>query len=104
MRRMAKMSTQINDQLKELAALWVDATAESMRRIPALCSDIAEMAARGEFGGGVDRDLLNRAKLLSTRAETRLAECLAIQSRTGSYSIRGAPELSPRVATSGWEG
>jgi hypothetical protein len=94
----------INTQLRELARLWVDANPESVRRIPALCGEIAELAARPGFTAEIDRDLLRRARLLSTRAETRSAQCLAILSRTGCYSTDGALEVSPCVATSGWEG
>ena len=65
---------------------------------------MAALAARSESVGEIDQNLLRRAKLLSTKAEKRLAECVAIQTRTGTYSTGGAHELLPRVVTSGWEG
>jgi hypothetical protein len=98
------MSSQMNERLQELTGLWVDLTSASMQRIPALCDEIAMLAARGEDTEEIDRDLLYKTELLSTTAEKRLTECLAIQTRTGSYSTRGALERSSRVATSGWEG
>jgi hypothetical protein len=98
------MTTQIETHLQELAGLWVEVTSEGLRRIPVLCSEIEDLTARGEAGAKVERDLLRRIDLLSSRAEARMAECLAIQTRTGTYSTRGALETTPRVATSGWEG
>jgi hypothetical protein len=94
----------MNPQLQELIRLWVDATPGSLARIPALCNVIEELAANRRFTCEIDRDLLRRADLLAAKAEKRLADCLAILSRTGSYSTHGDLEVSPRVVTSGWEG
>jgi hypothetical protein len=98
------MADGINDQLQELAALWVDASPESFERISLLCGQMEQAAAIGEADQGVDRVLLRRAELLAIKAEKRLAECLSILTRTGSYSTAGSLEVSERVATSGWEG
>jgi hypothetical protein len=102
------MAKAINDQLQELAALWVDASPESFERISLLCGEMEQAAATGaveqRVDQGVDRVLLRRAELLAIKAEKRLAECLTILTRTGSYSTAGALEVSERVATSGWEG
>jgi hypothetical protein len=95
---------QINTQLQELIELWVNPAPDQLQRISTLCDDLAAWAARNEPGREVDRKLLSRAELLATRAENRLAECVAIQTRTGSYAINGTQELSPSVATAGWEG
>jgi hypothetical protein len=96
------MLSEIDLRLQQLIALWVDGTLASLRRVPILCDEITE------FEAGVssvpDRHLLRRAACLSSAAERRLAACLEIQSRTGSYSTSGALETSPRIATTGWEG
>lgn len=98
------MATFINAQLQELGELWMDAGAASLQRIPVLCSRLAELAADGKGSADIDLDLLRRVQVLSIQAEERLSACLAIQTRTGSYSGSGAHELSPRIATAGWEG
>ena len=98
------MPSEIDQQLKELIALWIDGTLASLQRIPLLCDEIAELAVPNGCLPHVDRDLLDRAGRLSVRAERRVAVCLEIQTRTGSYSTQGAMELSPRLCTAGWEG
>jgi hypothetical protein len=94
----------MNTRLEKLAELWVQPTSDSLRRISELCDEVAALFARRESIGEIDQGLLRRAKLLSTKAEKRVAECVAIQTRTGTYSTCGGHELSPRVVTSGWEG
>jgi len=94
----------IEPRLQQLIALWIDGTLASLRRIPLLCDEIAELAACNGFEGNPEQDLLRRAGRLSAKAEQRLMACLEIQSRTGSYSTRGALEVSPRIVTAGWEG
>jgi hypothetical protein len=97
------MTTGIDLRLQQLIALWKDASRASMREIPLLCGEILQVAA-GDGFMGLDPNLLHRAARLSVKAEQRLAACVEIQSRTGSYSTHGALELSPRVVTAGWEG
>ena len=96
--------TRIHGQLEELANLWMDASAASLQQVTVLCGEIEATAAHGDFDRRVDRNLLRRVEQLATGAEKRLAECLTIQSRTGTYSVNGSLELLTRVATSGWEG
>jgi len=98
------MLSEIDQKLKQLIALWIDGTLSSLRRIPLLCEEIAESAARSGSKLTPDQALLHRVGLLSVKAEQRLAVCLEIQSRTGSYSTQGALERSPRIVTAGWEG
>jgi hypothetical protein len=92
-----------NQRVEQLAGLWKEAEMESFAQIPELCDEIARLAADGQFAQ-VDSDLLGRVKLLAARAERRLAECVAIQTRTGIYSTHGGFDVARRVATSGWEG
>jgi hypothetical protein len=47
---------------------------------------------------------LGRIALLAEKAQRRIAECLVIQTRTGTYSPRRTLEQSPRIATLNWEG
>jgi hypothetical protein len=98
------MLNQIRSKLLELTGLWVDPSSGGLQRIPALCSEIAEMAARARVIRESDRTLIGRIELLSNQAEARLVECVNIQTRTGAYSTAGVLESSSRVATSGWEG
>jgi len=97
-------ASQIEACLRQLSGLWMDATPASLQLIPALCEQIAEATTHPGLLRRIDRRLLRRVELLSAKAEARLEECLAIQTRTGSYSTLGAPEVSPRLVTSGWEG
>ena len=97
-------NAQLDNQLRELAALWVDASPESLERISALCGEMERAALRGQIAGGPDPFFLRRAELLAIQAEKRLAECLAVLARTGSYSTAGSLEVASHVATSGWEG
>jgi hypothetical protein len=94
--------TNINSQLRDLTRLWTDPTTENLAHIPGLCNSIEEML--GASLGEIDPSLIFRARLLAAKAQHRIEECVAIQTRTGSYSMCGAHELSPRVATTGWEG
>jgi hypothetical protein len=94
--------TGINRQLQSLAGLWTDPTTENLAKIPALCNSIEEMIGRNT--GRTDPSLIFRARLLAAKAQQRIEECVAIQTRTGAYSMCGAHELSPRVATIAWEG
>jgi len=98
------MSRPIDAQLRDLAGLWTDPSIENLRQIPATCETIALLAGKGTIDENIDPALLRQVQLLAGRAETRLAECLAIQIRTGAYCRQGALEVAPRVATSGWEG
>jgi|ERR1035441_466003 hypothetical protein len=98
------MLNPIDLRLQQLIALWIDGSPVSLQRIPLLCDQIEELAADGGFTGNPDRDLIRRAGRLSAKAEQRLVACLEIQSRTGSYSTRGALELLPHMVTAGWEG
>jgi hypothetical protein len=102
------MSSEIDMRLKQLIALWVDGTTVSLRQVPFLCQEILgeEMLSDARNAGkfNADQNLLHHVSLLAAKAEQRLAVCLEIQSRTGSYSIRGALELAPRIVTAGWEG
>lgn len=98
------MLNQTDLRLGQLIALWIEGTSAGLRRIPLLCDEIAELAASGGFKGDFDRDLLRRASRLSAHAEQRLAACLEIQTRTGSYSTCGALEVSQHVVTADWEG
>jgi len=98
------MLNPIDLRLRQLVALWIDGTPSSLQSIPRLCHEIAGLAANGRYAGNLDQDLLRRAGRLSAKAERRLAACLRIQSRTGAYSMHGALELSPHLATTGWEG
>jgi hypothetical protein len=97
------MSSEIDVRLKELITLWTDGTPASLQRVPLLCDKIF-LAANLESQMDVDPKLLQRALRLAAAAEDRLATCLAIQSRTGSYSTGGALEHSPHIVTAGWEG
>lgn len=101
---MGRTASEIDEQIEELAALWIEASPRSLRRIPALCGEIEELTAQGESAVRIDRSRLKRLARLSARAERRLAECVTIQGRTGGYSMQGSLECLPRVATSGWEG
>jgi len=96
--------SQIEACLRQLSALWVDATPASLQRIPALCEQIVEATTHPGLPQKIDPSLLRRVELLSAKAEARLEECLAIQTRTGSYSTLGALEVAPRLVTAGWEG
>lgn len=98
------MSETINTQLHDLAGLWMDPSSENLRQILAACDDLTASAISGATDEEMDPALLRRVQMLAGRAEKRLADCLAIQIRTGSYSVRGDLELASRVATSGWEG
>jgi hypothetical protein len=98
------MLNPIDARLQQIISLWVDGNPASLGRIPALCDEIEELVSSSECKGDHDRNLARRAACLSAKAEQRLAACLEIQSRTGSYSMQGALELLPRVVTAGWEG
>lgn len=98
------MSIDINAYLQQLTEMWVIANSDSLGEIPILCGEIQELATCAESAGQIDRGLLCRLRLLSDKAEKRITDCVAIQTRTGAYSTRGSLELAPRVATSGWEG
>lgn len=98
---MAHTTGRLHAQLAELNALWIDLSPDSLRRIPLVCQEIEESTGRSD---AIDKELLRRLERLAANAERRLVECLAIQSRTGAYSMHGSFELMPRVATSGWEG
>lgn len=94
---------EINLRLHQLIALWIDGTPLSMRQIPLLCREIAVFASDSECQG-LNRTLLDRVACLSAKGEARFAAFVGMLSRTGSYSTRGAPELSQRIVTTGWEG
>jgi hypothetical protein len=98
------MPDKVDAGLQQLIALWIDGTRASLLLIPPVCDRIAELAANGTFTAEFDPSLAWRASLLAVKAEQRLTACLAIQSRTGSYSTQGELERSPHVATAGWEG
>src|SRR5690349_16190543 len=98
------MSKQINAPLEELIGLWLDPNSVDVQRIPALCCAIEELVAQGGGHVGIDRNLIRRLDLLAGNAVGRLVECMAIQTRTGCYSLRGDLEPSSCVTTSGWEG
>ena len=107
------MLSEIDLRLKQLIALWIQGTPDGLRSVPLLCKEMLceamlceEMlvVARNEGKLNVNQNLLHRVGRLAATAEQRLAVCLEIQSRTGSYSIRGALEVLPRIATAGWEG
>ena len=101
---MDERQTSFRRQLEELENLWIDASSASLQRIPPLCGEIEESAAANGFPGAIDPILLRRIDQLATHAGNRLAECLSIQSRTGTYSMNGSLESLSRVATTGWEG
>jgi hypothetical protein len=102
------MPNEIDPRLKQLIALWIDGTSTSLQCVPEVCDELYESVVnstgRDESKLPFDGELLRRVGLLSAKAEQRLEACLEIQSRTGSYSTRGALELSARVVTAGWEG
>ena len=107
------MLSEIDLRLSQLIALWIDGTLACLRSIPPLCEemldeiahdDIADLVAAKAGKLNIDPHLLQRLGRLASKGEQRLAVCLEIQSRTGCYSTDGALELSPRMATSGWEG
>jgi hypothetical protein len=95
--------SKIDQRLKQLVALWIDGTPDSLRHVPVLCEEML-LLARNEGKLNMDQNLLHHVGRLAAKADGRLAVCLEIQSRTGSYSVRGALELTPRIATAGWEG
>ena len=97
------MSNRLNAQLEELSRLWLHATRDSLLRIPILCQEI-EQCARGGQDFEIDSGRLRKLMLLASRGERRMTESLAIQSRTGTYSVQGTHEISRYVTTSGWEG
>jgi hypothetical protein len=94
----------VNAKLNELIQMWIDGSAVSLQHIPGLCDEITEIIANRAILAELDRSLLRRVALLSVRAESRLAACLAIQTRTGAYSTHGVFETLPRVVTTNWEG
>lgn len=100
---MSHILSEIDRRLKQLIALWIDGTPASLLHVPALCEEMLVLA-RSEGKLNMDQNLLSHVRRLAAKADERLAVCLEIQSRTGSYSIRGALELAPRIATAGWEG
>ena len=97
-------ATGVNAQLRELIALWADPNSASLLRIAGLCVQLAETAASGKVVGSPDQELLRRGLALAMSAEHRMAMCVAIQTRTGTYSAGGTFGLLPCVATSDWEG
>ena len=97
------MSNRLNLQLEELSRLWLHATRDSLLRIPILCQEIEQFACGGQ-DCEIDSGLLKKLVLLASRAERRMTESLAIQSRSGTYSVQGTHEISRYVTTSGWEG
>ena len=91
-------------QIEELEDLWISSDAASLGRIPPLCHQLESLAAGRDAGIAIDRDALRRIERLAYKAEQRLVECVAIQTRTGTYATNGAFEQAPRLATTGWEG
>ena len=94
--------TDFNSQLRDLCGLWIDPSSENLARVPDLCNSIEEILAGNS--PKIDGILIFRAGLFAAKARQRIEECVAIQSRTGSYSVSGTLEVSPKVATTGWEG
>jgi hypothetical protein len=91
-------------RLEKLAGLWIEADAESLREIPLICAEISGLASNRMCSQPIDRALLGRINRLAAKAAERLDACVAIQTRTGSYSVRGGIEVAPQVATDAWEG
>ena len=92
---------EIDEHLRRLISLWVSSDAESFLRVPLVCEQILKCAAEGP---GHHPQLLERASRVAHRAQERLKMCIEIDTRTGSYSQGGCPEVAPRLSTVGWEG
>jgi hypothetical protein len=87
----------IQNKLRELAALWVNPVAANLERILDICKEIADTVASGPFSERLDPAQLRRISVLSCRAEERMVGC-----DTGSRCY-GTP-AKRRVTTAQWEG
>lgn len=90
----------IQNALRQLAALWLNPIAANLARIRDLCNEIGTAAAADLIPQPLDPKQLCRIGVLSRRAEERIACCIAADIGSGGY---GDP-ARPRVSTAQWEG
>lgn len=93
----------VSPKVAKLLELWIDGSEASLREIPAVSEQLTRFILQGSLRQ-MDFQLIRRAALLASAAQTRALACLQIQTRVGTYSARGAFETSTRVATADWEG
>ncbi len=98
------MEDLIQMRLVQLIQLWRDPTPGNLCLITTLCAEISPATSDQALTCKIDPKLLLRLEALAGKAERVVSECVAIHTRSGSYSTQGAPELLAHVATLGWEG
>lgn len=96
--------TDIQPKLRLIKEMWMNPTAGNLSRIVTACGEIADAVAAGQIRSQFDRTLLTDIVFLAGRAESRLAQCVAIQTQSGRYGERGSLEGRSHIATAEWEG
>lgn len=102
---MTRVNTKVagNPKTSELLSLWIDAGDTALQRVPEVCEQVGDLLRQGLILP-LDFETIRRAGILAATAQERLATCIAIQSRVGTYSSGGAFETKTCLATTDWEG
>ena len=98
------MSNSLDQQLRKLTALWIDATEESLAHISGLAATIESLLRDGSPEFTIDPVVLQRLNVLANKATERISECVSIQCRSGAYSGTGTHEVAAQLSTCGWVG